>query len=126
MASKFWGLCGTVLTLAAAGCGDAGPHSTDPVPLARSSTGDLAPHSWACALEVFSIDSDVSASVTPVSLYLELRPGSCNSDANAVGASSTGTLKIRVQAGVYHVEVGNPSDATVRYSLTVQYATPSI
>lgn len=101
-------------------------HPTDPVPVMETRNGDLAPQAWICAVEVRTIDDDVTASVTPRSLQLELRTGYCDTAGNLQGSSSTGTFASRVPHGVYHLMVGNPTDAMIRYSLVVQYLTPSI
>ena len=111
--------------LAVAGCGIGGP-STDPVPVTDSSTGDLGPRVSACAIEVLSIQGSIRATVTPASVFLELRRGDCTNPGTIAAVSPNGILTQNVRAGPYHINVVNTSDAPVRYSLTVQYTTPSI
>jgi len=115
-----------VVAVTLIGCGGAGPHPTDPVPVTETRTGDLGPHAWSCPIEIFPIDTEVNARVTPASLYLELRTGPCNGSGAMVGASATGTLTVRVPHGSHHLRVGNPADVTVGYSLTVHYLAPSV
>jgi hypothetical protein len=124
MLSRLWATAAVTLTLV--GCGGAGPHSTDPAPVTATREGDLAPHVWSCAIEFFPIDAEVSAKITPASLYMELRAGACDSPGTMVGASLTGMLKVTVPRGAYHLNVGNPGDVRASYSLTVQYLAPSI
>ena len=103
-----------------------GGPSTDPVPVTDSSTGDLGPRGSACAIEVLSIQGSIRATVTPASVFLELRRGDCTNPGTIAAVSPNGILTQNVRAGPYHVNVANPSDAPVRYSLSVQYTTPSI
>jgi hypothetical protein len=66
----------------------------------------------------------VTAHVSPGSMYLEMRTGECDAGGTLLGSSSTGTLVIKLGAGGYHVRVGNPTDATVQYSLQVEHLFP--
>lgn len=100
---------------------------TGPSPLEGTETrqGELLLHVRSCGLAFGQIRKEnVTARVTPASLYIEIRTGGCESDGALLGSSDTGTLVVRLQTGSYHVVVGNPTDVTVQYSLTVEHLLP--
>ncbi len=110
-----------------ASCIDSGAHPTGPVRVQQTKTGEVIAHAWACAAEFAALDRAFRAQVTPGSLYLELRSGPCDTAGSLLASSSAGAMTLSLQSfGVYHVQLGNPTDSTVRYSLDLDYSTPSI
>ena len=106
------------------------PVQRNPV-VTQSEKGSIAPHATVCASSLSSTNADVSATVTPPSLALELRSGFCKKDlgtgdAGTLAGRSTGTLKIAVPFGDYHVDITNTSNVDVSYSLTVEFTFPAI
>ena len=115
------------LSLIAPACGP-NSHPTGPLRVTESRTGQVAAHWWACAIEFLALDGGVTARLTPGSLNLELRVGSCSAPGSVLGSTATGllTLTLTEPTGGYHLRVGNPGDSAVEYRVEVQFSTPSL
>lgn len=107
-----------VLTVACSGCGDPAGE----IGVNGTRTGRVAAHEWLCAVEFAGTDTFV-AHLTPCFLSLELREGGCHADGAVLGSSSTGTLIVALAPEFhgYNVQIGNPTDESVEYSLGVSY-----
>jgi hypothetical protein len=112
------------------GCGyfgDHPAHPTDPVHIQQTMTGEVSAHAWICAGEFPVLDGPLRAQVTPGGLYLELRTGSCSTAGDLLASSAVGSISLNLQSyGFFHVQIGNPTSSAARYSLDVDYYTPSI
>jgi hypothetical protein len=52
--------------------------------------------------------------------------GLCSTAGTSLASSSVGTITVTLQSfGVYHAQIGNPTDNAGRYSLDIEYYTPS-
>ena len=110
-----------------ASCGDSGAHPTGPVRVQRTETAEVPAHAWVCAAEFAALDGAFRAQVAPGSLYLEFRSGPCDTAGSLLSSSSVGAMTLTLRSfGVYHVQLGNPTDSTVRYSLELDYSAPSV
>lgn len=115
------------LLVVLAGCGDSGAHPTDPIRVQQTKTGEVTAHAWVCAAEFPALDGAFRAKVVPGSLYLELRSGPCDTAGSLQSSSSVGAMTLTLRSfGVYHVQLGNPTDSTVRYSLDLDHSVPSV
>jgi hypothetical protein len=111
------------------GCGDYSTpgHPNGPVHVQETKTGEVGAHTWTCAVELYALEGAFRAQVTPGALYMELRTGPCSTAGDVLASSSVGTMTLSFQSfGSYHVELGNPTDSVARYTLDVDYYTPSI
>jgi hypothetical protein len=119
------GVCAAVVIVTLGGCSSTGTSDSSPKRGTETREGQLLPHEWSCGLAFGQVaEDDVTARVSPVSMYLEMRTGECDTDGTLLGSSSTGTLVIKLGVDGYHVRVGNPTDATVQYSLQVEHLFP--
>jgi len=123
-------LCIAWLLARLPGCGyfgDHPAHPTDPVHIQQTKTGEVSAHAWTCAAEFPVLEGPLSAQVTPGALYLELRTGSCSTAGDLLASSAAGTITLNLRShGSCHVQIGNPTSSAARYSLDVDYYTPSI
>ncbi len=120
-------LVAVVVVVTLGGCGNSVTSDSRPKRGTQTVEGQLPPHEWLCALAFGqAAKDDVTVQVRPASLYLEMRTGGCDNVGRLVSSSSTGTLVVKLDAGGYHVRVGNPTDTTVQYSLQVEHVFPGV
>jgi hypothetical protein len=86
-----YGLCAAVQVAALCGCGGSGTSDSRPKRGTETREGRLPPHEWSCGLAFGQVaDDDVTARVSPTSIYLEMRTGACDTDGALLGSSATG------------------------------------
>jgi hypothetical protein len=116
-----------IVVVVLGGCGSTVTSDFSPKRGTETREGQLPPHEWLCGLAFGQVaKDDVTAKVSPVSVYLEMRTGGCDTSGTLLGSSSTGTLVMKLDSGGYHVRIGNPTDATVQYSLQVEHLFPGV
>ena len=110
-------------------CGNDSPTSPKPLPtpareLSSNQRGTIAAHTWTCSIEFMVGPGGVSVDVTPTSTYLQLAGGTCASPRAIVAESNTASLTYSATAGEYHVNVGNPTDASLDFFVRATYLAP--
>jgi hypothetical protein len=113
------------VAVAIAGCGGTVTSDVSPKRGTETREGQLLAHEWLCGLAFEQVaKDDVTVQVSPVSVHLELRTGGCDTGGTLLSSSSNGSLVMKLESGGYHVQIGNPTDATVQYTLRVEHLFP--
>jgi hypothetical protein len=112
-----------LLSAGLCGCTPTAPHG--PTFAIATFRGHVSGNGASCGATFRQVRPHVViGSVTPGSLSLEVRTGTCGDSGQVVGRSDTGALSLELGRGPYQVWIINDNREPAAYSLIVQYLAP--